>query len=156
MPPRKATLFIQREQSKVDGTCASSGYGHFDCLLSFCRTPSDSSQTDAGTASGAAATATVTATQDEGWNGWKDYPARCCNVTCPPGSQKDYKWACSCICPVRKQCCVSQLVACKTNHHVFGLTFLSTLVVPVFYVVMKSLLGEAEGKQPAESTAQPG
>ena len=35
-------------------------------------------------------------------------------------------------------------------------TFLSTLVVPVFYVVMKSLLGEAEGKQPAESTPQPG
>ena len=35
-------------------------------------------------------------------------------------------------------------------------TFLSTLVVPVFYVVMKSLLGDADAKQPVESSAQPG
>ncbi len=35
-------------------------------------------------------------------------------------------------------------------------TFLSTLVVPVFYVVMKSLLGDADAKPPVESSAQPG
>ena len=31
-------------------------------------------------------------------------------------------------------------------------TFLSTLVVPVFYVVMKSLLGQADGRPPTEET----
>ena len=30
-------------------------------------------------------------------------------------------------------------------------TFLSTLVVPVFYVVMKTLLGEADAKNPQDS-----
>jgi len=33
-------------------------------------------------------------------------------------------------------------------------TFLSTLVVPVFYVVMKTLLGAAEAKPAADSTAE--
>ena len=33
-------------------------------------------------------------------------------------------------------------------------TFLSTLVVPVFYVVMKSLLGQADGSAPSEPTSQ--
>ena len=37
-------------------------------------------------------------------------------------------------------------------------TFLSTLVVPVFYVVMKTLLGQADAKPPADGptpTPQP-
>ena len=37
-------------------------------------------------------------------------------------------------------------------------TFLSTLVVPVFYVVMKTLLGEADAKPPEDGpnpTPQP-
>ena len=33
----------------------------------------------------------------------------------------------------------------------FVATFLSTLVVPVFYVVMKTLLGEADAKNPQDS-----
>ena len=33
-------------------------------------------------------------------------------------------------------------------------TFLSTLVVPVFYVVMKSLLGEADAKPAVEASAE--